>query len=106
MSNLNSSTKKSTELTLIDKLSRLSYSQTVKLLGSDGPKLLRAGDRWDFRIEEDAYLGEDLFRLKFPLATGESESAPVAVTISLMADCYDRLHWHCTTFQPLCQQAV
>ena len=78
MSNLNSSTKKSTELTLIDKLSRLSYSQTLKLLGSDAPKLLRAGDRWDFRIEDDVYLGEDLFRLKFPLVAGESESARVA----------------------------
>ena len=59
------STKKSTELTIIDKLSRLSYSQTLKLLGSDAPKLLRTGDRWDFRIEDDVYLGEDLFRLKF-----------------------------------------
>src|SRR5260370_3649483 len=96
MSNLNSSTKKSTELTLIDKLSRLSYSQTLKLLGSDGPKLLRTGDKWDFRIEEDVYLGEDLFRLKFPLAPGESESAPVVVTISLMEGAYDRLHWTCT----------
>src|SRR3989441_7964219 len=104
MSSLDSSyTKKSTELTLIDKLSRLSYSQTVKLLGSDGPKLLRAGDRWDFRIEEDVFVGEDLFRLKFPLATGESESARVAVTISLMADCYDRLHWHCTACESLCE---
>src|SRR2546425_1075856 len=69
-----SSAKKSTELTLIDKLSRLSYQQTLKLLGSDGPKLLRAGDSWDFRIEEDVYLNEDLFRLKFPLAPGETES--------------------------------
>jgi len=104
MSSLDSSyTKKSTELTLIDKLSRLSYSQTVKLLGSDAPKLLRAGDRWDFRIEEDAYLGEDLFRLKFPLATGESESARVAVTIRLMAECYDRLHWSCTACESLCE---
>ena len=67
MSNLDSSsTKKSTQLTLIDKLSRLSYQQTLKLLGSDGPRLLRAGGRWDFRIEEDVYLGEDLFRLRFP----------------------------------------
>src|SRR5256886_9923693 len=59
-----SSAKKSTELTLIDRLSRLSYHQTLKLLGSDGPKLLRAGDSWDFRIEEDVCLSEDLFRLK------------------------------------------
>src|SRR6266481_739282 len=103
MPNLNSSTKKSSELTLIDKLSRLSYSQTLKLLGSDGPKLLRAGDRWDFRIEEDVYVGENLFRLKFPLAAGESESARVAVTIRLMAECYDRLHWSCTACESLCE---
>src|SRR5437867_5786285 len=103
MSNLNSSTKKSTELTLIDKLSRLSYSQTLKLLGSDGPKLLRAGDRWDFRIEDDVYLGENLFRLKFPLIAGESESARVAVTISLMEGAYDRLHWRCTACESLCE---
>ena len=70
-------TKKNTELTLVDKLSRLSYAQTLKLLGSDAPKLLRAGDKWDFRIEEDVYLGEDLFRLKFPLTAGERESRRV-----------------------------
>src|SRR5205823_12044395 len=91
-----SSAKKSTELTLIDKLSRLSYQQTLKLLGSDGPQLLRAGGRWDFRIEEDVHVGEDLFRLRFPLAAGESESARVAVTINLMDECYGRLHWNCT----------
>ena len=80
MSDLDSrATKKSTDLTLLDKLSRLSYAQTLKLLGSDAPKLLRAGAKWDFRLEEDVYLGEDLFRLKFPLATGESESARVVV---------------------------
>lgn len=60
------STKKSTELTLIDKLSRLSYQQTLRLLGSDAARLLQAGNKWDFRIEDDAYLGPDLFRLKFP----------------------------------------
>ena len=88
-----SSTKKSTELTLIDRLSRLSYQQTLKLLGSDGPKLLRAGDNWDFRIEEDVCLSEDLFRLKFPLAPGETEPPPV-VTISLMDTSNGRLRWH------------
>src|SRR5439155_4707181 len=89
-----SSTKKSTELTLIDKLSQLSYQQTLKLLGSDAPKLLRAGGQWDFRIEEDVYVGEDLFRLKFPSAPGDNGSAPVTVTISLMEEAYDRLHWN------------
>src|SRR5207248_11546556 len=103
MSQVDSSpAKKSTELTLIDKLSRLSYQQTLKLLGSDGPKLLRAGDSWDFRIEEDVYLNEDLFRLKFPLAPGETESPPV-VTISLMDPSNGRLRWNCTVCESLCE---
>src|SRR5213594_3728606 len=97
MSELNpASTKKSKNLTLIDKLSRLSYQQTLKLLGSDAPKLLRAGDKWDFRIEEDVYLGPDLFRLKFPQAAGESDAARVIVMISLMDPSYCRLQWRCT----------
>jgi len=103
MSNLNSGTKKSTDLTLIDKLSRLSYQQTLKLLGSDGPKLLQTGDRWDFRIEEDVYLGEDLFRLRFPPASDESELPPVAVTIGLSDTSYGRLQWHCTACESLCE---
>src|SRR5438034_3781922 len=98
-----SSTKKSTELTLIDKLSRLSYQQTLKLLGSDAPKLLRAGDKWDFRIEEDVYLAPDLFRLKFPLAAGESESARVIVMITLMDPRHGRLQWRCTACESLCE---
>ena len=91
-----SSTKKSTALTLIDKLSRLSYQQTLKLLGSDAPRLLRAGDKWDFRLEEDVYLGPDLFRLKFPPAAGERESERVIVMISLTDPAYGRLQWRCT----------
>src|SRR4029077_4528524 len=102
MSNLNSSTKKSTELTLIDRLSRLSYQQTLKLLGMDGAKLLRAGDSWGFRIEGDVRLSEDLFRLKFPVAPGETESPPV-VTISLMDTSNGRLRWHCTVCESLCE---
>jgi hypothetical protein len=97
------STKKSKELTLIDKLSRLTYQQTLKLLGGDAPKLLRAGDKWDFRIEEDVYLGPELFRLKFPPAAGENESARVIVMIRLVDTAYGRLQWHCTTCESLCE---
>ena len=98
------STKKSTELTLIDKLSRLSYQQTIRLLGGDGPKLLRAGDKWDFQIEEDVYLSEDLFRLTFPPARGGGEPAlAVVVTIGLMEESPDRLRWNCTACESLCE---
>ena len=89
-------------MTLLDKLSRLSYSQTLKLLGSDAPKLLRAGARWDFSPEDHVYLGEDLFRLQFPLAAGESESARVAVTIR-PSESNGRLHWNCTSCESLCE---
>ena len=97
------STKKSTELTLIDKLSRLSYAQTLKLLGSDAPRLLRAGNRWEFRIEEDVYVGEDLFRLKFPLNAGDNPSSQVVVTIRLKDESKDRMHWKCTACDSVCE---
>jgi hypothetical protein len=97
------STKKSEELTLIDKLSRLSYQQTLKLLGSDAAKLLRAGDRWDFSVEEDIYLGPDLFRLKFPVTAGDDESARPIVMISLTDPAHGRLQWRCTACESLCE---
>src|SRR5262245_994115 len=97
------STKKSAELTLIDKLSRLSYQQTLKLLGSDAANLLRAGDKWDFRIEEDVYLSPDLFRLKFPVSDSEDESSRPIVIISLTDAAYRRLQWRCTACESLCE---
>src|SRR5215468_5256053 len=97
------STKKSAELTLIDKLSRLSYQQTLKLLGSDAANLLRVGDKWDFRIGEDVYLSPDMFRLKFPLPGGEDESARPIVMISLTDPAYRRLRWRCTACESLCE---
>ncbi|HEY2382086.1 MAG TPA: DEAD/DEAH box helicase [Terriglobia bacterium] len=96
-------TKKSTELTLIDKLSRLSYQQTLKLLGNDSARLLRSGDKWDFRIEEDVCLSPDFFRLRFPAEPDGSESARAAVTISLADPAYGRLQWHCTRCESLCR---
>src|SRR5213593_3394256 len=94
---------KKTKLTLLDTLSRLSYSQTLKLLGSDAPKLLRAGAKWDLSPEDHAYLGEDLFRLQFPLAAGDAESPRVAVTIRPAPESNGRLHWNCTACDSLCE---
>ncbi len=98
-----SATKKSTQLSLSDKLSRLTYAQTVKLLGSDGVRLLRPGDKWDFTLEQDAYVGEDFFRLKFPSDGGGNESPRIVVTIWLAEDAHDRLQWRCTACQSLCE---
>jgi hypothetical protein len=65
--------------------------------------LLRAGNKWNFRIEEDVYLGPDLFRLKFPPEASDGETAHVAVTISLMDTSYSRLTWHCTACESSCE---
>jgi ERCC4-related helicase len=100
-----SHTKKSASLTLIDRLSRLSYHDAIKLLGSDGPRLIRSGAKWDIQISEDVYLGADLFRLKFPWACDENvpPDRRVVVTITLKTEARDRLHWNCTACETLCE---
>jgi hypothetical protein len=45
------STKKSTQLTLFDRLSRLNFMQAAKLLGPDGKQLLKAGGAHGIDIE-------------------------------------------------------
>src|SRR5262245_15346151 len=64
------------ELTLRDRLSRLAYTEVCRLLGSEGPQLIRLGGGFEIKIEEHVYLGEDLFRLSLPEAV---------VTITAMA---------------------
>ena len=52
------------ELTLKDRLSRLSFRQACKLLGDEGDKRIMQGGRFPIgSIEENVYLGDDLFRL-------------------------------------------
>ncbi|MCP4456227.1 MAG: DEAD/DEAH box helicase [Planctomycetes bacterium] len=86
--------KKSRELTLKDKLSRLTYTQACKLLGENGPALIRQGGKYDIDTEQDVYLGGDLFRLNVDGAVA---------TITLMADARKRLHYHCNSCQEVCE---
>ncbi|MCG8586612.1 MAG: hypothetical protein MI757_18060, partial [Pirellulales bacterium] len=76
-------TKKSSALTLKDRLSRLTYTQACKLLGAQGKQLLQLGSQYEFEdLAEDVYLRGDLFRLRLgELSNGE----PIIVTITLMA---------------------
>ncbi len=89
-------------LTLKDRLSRLTFHEAVKLLGADGKALIQKNaNKWDFKIAEDAYVGDDLFRLRFP---EESESGrPLVVTITLKAEARQRLHWNCTRCPAACE---
>ncbi|HKD37832.1 MAG TPA: hypothetical protein VKB78_13565, partial [Pirellulales bacterium] len=91
----------SSRLTLKDKLSRLTFLEAAKLLGPEGKRLIQGNaNKWPFKIEDDVYLGNDLFRLRFP---GESQDdEPLTVSITLMADARQRLHWNCTRCEGAC----
>ncbi|MDH4202386.1 MAG: DEAD/DEAH box helicase [Phycisphaerae bacterium] len=83
------------ELTLKDRLSRLTFTQACKLLGDNGNKLIMQGGKFSIEpLEERVYLGDDLFRL--------SVDGAVA-TITLMAEARNRLHFNCTVCQGVCE---
>ena len=83
------------ELTLKDRLSRLTYVQACKLLAPDGDKLIMRGGKFEIAsIEDNVYLGNDLFRLSVDGAV---------VTITLMAQARKRLHYNCNKCQRLCE---
>ncbi|MFQ5428765.1 MAG: DEAD/DEAH box helicase [Phycisphaerae bacterium] len=81
------------ELTLKDRLSRLTYRQACRLLGADGEQLIRLGGQYEIDIDEDLYFGGDLFRLRLDGAV---------VTITPMAEADQRLHWNCTRCDGAC----
>jgi superfamily II DNA or RNA helicase len=95
-------TRPSGQLTLRDKLSHLTFLEAAKLLGPEGKRLIqKSGNLWSIKIEEHVHLGDDLFRLRIP---GESVNGrPVIVTITLMAEARNRLHWNCTACDGACE---
>jgi len=92
--------KASGQLTLRDRLSRLTFEQACKLLGPFGRKLITKGGAREIILEEQVYLGDDLFRLTLKTPTGLTEAI---VTITLMAEVRDRLHWHCDQCHEACE---
>ena len=56
--------QKKQEANLKDRLSRLTYIKAVKLLGAEGPQLIRQGATYDnIDIDRNVYFRGDLFRL-------------------------------------------
>jgi len=87
-------------LSLKDRLSRLSFTDACKLLGSQGRNLIQANaNAWQIRIPEDIYLGDDLLRVSFPAEPG---AKPVIVTMTLMAEARRRLHYRCNACEGAC----
>lgn len=90
--------KKSKDLTLTDKLSRLTFLQACELLGGpvEGKKLLYAGGKIPAEnLKEQATLVGDIFRLSLP---GEG----AIVTITLRQDKVKRLLLNCDRCDDKC----
>ncbi len=89
-------------LSLKDRLSRLTFSEACALLGPEGRQLIqRHANAWDFKLRDDVFLGPDLFRLRFP--NDSVDGAPLVVTITLMAEVRNRLHFCCNRCRQACE---
>ncbi len=96
MGKRNSSTnghRRRRELTFKDRLSRLTFPQASKLLGADGERLIYAGGAFDVDLASQAYLGDDLFRLRVDGAVA---------TVTLITAARQRLHWNCNRCSGAC----
>ncbi|MBU0641163.1 MAG: DEAD/DEAH box helicase [Planctomycetes bacterium] len=82
------------ELTLRDRLSRLTYHQACRLIGGNAEQLIRLGGKHEIDIDEDVYLAGDLFRLSLNGAV---------VTLTQMVEAKQRLHWNCTRCRAACE---
>jgi superfamily II DNA or RNA helicase len=81
-------TIRSSDLTLYDRLSHLTFTQAERLLGSDGSELLTEGGKHDIDIDDQVELGQHAFRLSIDGS---------AVTLSLDSAARNRLRWNCNT---------
>src|SRR5262249_41177831 len=96
------STRPSGQLSLKDRLSRLTFVDTCKLLGPKGSRLIRAAaNLWEIKIEADGLLGDDQLRRRLREDTPDSQ--PLTVTITLMAEARQRLHWNCSQCFQACE---
>ncbi|MBN4050396.1 DEAD/DEAH box helicase [Desulfobulbus sp. AH-315-M07] len=87
-------TKKSTRLTLHDKLSRLTYTQAVKLLGEKGEALIRSGGRFDIDPNEQVRFTPK----RFTVDLGDA-----SVTIRLDDGARQRLRCRCRRCTQACE---
>jgi hypothetical protein len=96
-------TRPSGQLSLKDRLSRMTYFEACKLLGpgAEGRQIIQqSANLWDFKLD-DVYLQGDLFRLRFP--DDAEDGPPPVVTITLMAEARNRLQLNCTACTVACQ---
>ena len=89
------------ELTLKDRLSRLSYPQACRLLGPRGSELIARGGEYEVDIVEQVELSEHCFQLRLPWEPPHYE--PIIVTLSLSRSRPRRIQWECTHCTVACE---
>jgi hypothetical protein len=70
-------TRKRSQLTLHDKLSRLTFDQACRLIGEDGKRLITAGAKYEIDLQRQVRLNNQRFELRF------FDPKPTVVTIWL-----------------------
>ncbi|MDD4889937.1 MAG: SNF2-related protein [Phycisphaerae bacterium] len=83
-----------TELTLKDRLSRLTYLRACTLLGPEGAKLIREGGMREIDLDQSIRLSDEAFTLTLPDAVA---------TIAIDPAARDKLAWHCTACRDACE---
>lgn len=91
-------TKKSAELTLRDRLSRLTYQDACKLIGEEGARWIQEGAKFTIDIDRQVRFTDDRFELRFFDPDGTN------VTIRLEDDARKRLRWQCSTSNTACAE--
>ncbi|MEX0702081.1 MAG: DEAD/DEAH box helicase [Planctomycetales bacterium] len=87
-----------------DRLSRLTFHQACQLLGDDGPMLLRQGGReWELDPDEDAYLGDDLYRVR--IKDGRLPAGKAIVLLTQISGKKQALHLQCDQCETPCAHA-
>ena len=94
------STKSSHELTLRDRLSRLTLEEVRRSLGETTQALLYIGGKYEIDPMEQVQWAGDLFRLKL---FDRTDGRQAVVTITLMTEVPRRLLWNCTSCELPCE---
>jgi len=91
-------TRNSSNLTLKDKLSRLTFAQACKLLAPNGSALISQGGKFTIDIDQQVRLTKRQFRVEM--------DTPVRsiVTIRLDKGASGKLSWHCSTSKTPCAE--
>lgn len=92
--------KTNLELTLWDRLSRLTYPSACKLLGEHAARLIRAGGMLEINVDEQVRLEPDELRVTVP---HEGRKGDALVRVRLRGDKRDRLAISCSTCHDPCE---